>query len=210
MIPRASGFMTGSSFRGAWPAITVAIVGPFRRRQINILRRLLFRLYMYPRWRILIDGPGNIRRTSPAVVAAGIDRAWFPQDPPSVQRPPSRFLNFVTGRWDAAIRRWRRRGTVRSTSMALIRASPKGYDDQVGERGPENYRAARSNRASPSGARNVYQKAPGPSCAGLRATRHSGKSHRAWKFKRRWKGAGCPRTATSLGCGIGCTTICRR
>ena len=107
---------------------TVAIVGPSGAGKSTI-SRLLFRLYDVSGGAITIDGQ-NIREVTQASLRASI--GMVPQD--TVLFNDTIRYNIRYGRWDASDRE-----VEDAASMAqidgFIKASPKGYETEVGERG---------------------------------------------------------------------------
>ena len=107
---------------------TVAIVGPSGAGKSTI-SRLLFRLYDVSGGAITIDGQ-NIRDVTQASLRASI--GMVPQD--TVLFNDTIRYNIRYGRWDASDKE-----VEEAASMAqidgFIKASPKGYETEVGERG---------------------------------------------------------------------------
>jgi ATP-binding cassette, subfamily B, heavy metal transporter len=107
---------------------TVAIVGPSGAGKSTI-SRLLFRLYDVSGGAITIDGQ-NIRDVTQASLRASI--GMVPQD--TVLFNDTIRYNIRYGRWDASDAE-----VEEAASMAqidgFIKASPKGYETEVGERG---------------------------------------------------------------------------
>ena len=107
---------------------TVAIVGPSGAGKSTI-SRLLFRFYDVSGGRIVIDGQ-DIRDVAQTSLRASI--GMVPQD--TVLFNDTIRYNIRYGRWDAAD------GEVEEAARlaqidAFIRAAPKGYETEVGERG---------------------------------------------------------------------------
>jgi ATP-binding cassette subfamily B protein len=107
---------------------TVAIVGPSGAGKSTI-SRLLFRFYEVTGGRILIDGQ-DIRQVQQATLRAAI--GMVPQD--TVLFNDTIRYNIRYGRWEASDQ-----DVEQAASLAqidpFIRASPKGYETEVGERG---------------------------------------------------------------------------
>lgn len=107
---------------------TVAIVGPSGAGKSTI-SRLLFRLYDVSGGAITVDGQ-NIRNVTQSSLRASI--GMVPQD--TVLFNDTIRYNIRYGRWDATDEE-----VEEAASMAqidgFIKASPKGYDTEVGERG---------------------------------------------------------------------------
>ena len=107
---------------------TIAIVGPSGAGKSTI-SRLLFRLYDVSGGRILIDGQ-DIRAVTQTSLRAAI--GMVPQD--TVLFNDTIRYNIRYGRWnasDAEVEEAARLAQIDS----FIKASPKGYETQVGERG---------------------------------------------------------------------------
>jgi ATP-binding cassette subfamily B protein len=107
---------------------TVAIVGPSGAGKSTI-SRLLYRFYDVSGGRILIDGQ-DIRDVKQSTLRANI--GMVPQD--TVLFNDTIRYNIRYGRWDAS-----NEDVEKAADMAridtFIRATPKGYDTEVGERG---------------------------------------------------------------------------
>jgi len=107
---------------------TVAIVGPSGAGKSTI-SRLLFRFYDVSGGRILIDGQ-DIRDVTQASLRAAI--GMVPQD--TVLFNDTVRYNIRYGRWDATDAEVEKAADMARID-AFIRATPKGYDTEVGERG---------------------------------------------------------------------------
>ena len=107
---------------------TVAIVGPSGAGKSTI-SRLLFRLYDVSGGRILIDGQ-DIRNVTQNSLRAAI--GMVPQD--TVLFNDTIRYNIRYGRWDASDAEVEEAAGLAQID-AFIKASPKGYETQVGERG---------------------------------------------------------------------------
>ncbi|HXI07350.1 MAG: ABCB family ABC transporter ATP-binding protein/permease [Bradyrhizobium sp.] len=107
---------------------TVAIVGPSGAGKSTI-SRLLFRLYDVSGGRILIDGQ-DIRGVTQDSLRAAI--GMVPQD--TVLFNDTIRYNIRYGRWDASDADVEEAAQLAQID-AFIKASPKGYETQVGERG---------------------------------------------------------------------------
>jgi len=107
---------------------TVAIVGPSGAGKSTI-SRLLFRLYDVSGGRILIDGQ-DIRTVTQDSLRAAI--GMVPQD--TVLFNDTIRYNIRYGRWDASDAEVEEAARLAQID-AFIKASPKGYETQVGERG---------------------------------------------------------------------------
>jgi ABC-type transport system involved in Fe-S cluster assembly fused permease/ATPase subunit len=107
---------------------TVAIVGPSGAGKSTI-SRLLFRLYDVSGGKILIDGQ-DIRNVTQNSLRAAI--GMVPQD--TVLFNDTIRYNIRYGRWDASDAEVEEAAGLAQID-AFIKASPKGYETQVGERG---------------------------------------------------------------------------
>ncbi len=107
---------------------TVAIVGPSGAGKSTI-SRLLFRLYDVSGGKILIDGQ-DIRNVTQNSLRAAI--GMVPQD--TVLFNDTIRYNIRYGRWDASDAEVEEAARLAQID-AFIKASPKGYETQVGERG---------------------------------------------------------------------------
>jgi ATP-binding cassette subfamily B protein len=107
---------------------TVAIVGPSGAGKSTI-SRLLFRLYDVSGGRILIDGQ-DIKSVTQNSLRAAI--GMVPQD--TVLFNDTIRYNIRYGRWDASDAEVEEAARLAQID-AFIKASPKGYETQVGERG---------------------------------------------------------------------------
>jgi ATP-binding cassette subfamily B protein len=107
---------------------TVAIVGPSGGGKSTI-SRLLFRLYDVSGGKILIDGQ-DIRSVTQNSLRAAI--GMVPQD--TVLFNDTIRYNIRYGRWDASDAEVEEAAQLAQID-AFIKASPKGYETQVGERG---------------------------------------------------------------------------
>src|SRR3954471_22436000 len=107
---------------------TVAIVGPSGAGKSTI-SRLLFRLYDVSGGRILIDGQ-DIKGVTQSSLRASI--GMVPQD--TVLFNDTVRYNIRYGRWDASDAEVEEAAGLAQID-AFIKASPKGYETQVGERG---------------------------------------------------------------------------
>ncbi len=107
---------------------TVAIVGPSGAGKSTI-SRLLFRLYDVSGGRILIDGQ-DIRQVTQSSLRAAI--GMVPQD--TVLFNDTIRYNIRYGRWDASDAEVEEAARTAQID-AFIKASPKGYETEVGERG---------------------------------------------------------------------------
>jgi ATP-binding cassette, subfamily B, heavy metal transporter len=107
---------------------TVAIVGPSGAGKSTI-SRLLFRFYDVSAGRILIDGQ-DIRDITQTSLRASI--GMVPQD--TVLFNETVRYNIRYGRWDATDAEVEEAAALAQID-AFIRATPKGYDTEVGERG---------------------------------------------------------------------------
>jgi ATP-binding cassette subfamily B protein len=107
---------------------TVAIVGPSGAGKSTI-SRLLFRLYDVSGGRILIDGQ-DIRQVTQTSLRAAI--GMVPQD--TVLFNDTIRYNIRYGRWDASDAEVEEAARTAQID-AFIKASPKGYETEVGERG---------------------------------------------------------------------------
>src|SRR5580698_8207882 len=107
---------------------TVAIVGPSGAGKSTI-SRLLFRFYEVTGGRILIDGQ-DIRDVTQASLRASI--GMVPQD--TVLFNDTIRYNIRYGRWDASDAEVEEAARLAQID-AFIRAAPKGYETEVGERG---------------------------------------------------------------------------
>ena len=107
---------------------TVAIVGPSGAGKSTI-SRLLFRLYDVSGGRILIDGQ-DIKSVTQQSLRAAI--GMVPQD--TVLFNDTIRYNIRYGRWDASDAEVEEAARLAQID-AFIKASPKGYETQVGERG---------------------------------------------------------------------------
>ena len=107
---------------------TVAIVGPSGAGKSTI-SRLLFRLYDVSGGKILIDGQ-DIRSVTQHSLRAAI--GMVPQD--TVLFNDTIRYNIRYGRWDASDAEVEEAARLAQID-AFIKASPKGYETQVGERG---------------------------------------------------------------------------
>src|SRR5450432_2192044 len=107
---------------------TVAIVGPSGAGKSTI-SRLLFRLYDISGGKILIDGQ-DIRNVTQTSLRASI--GMVPQD--TVLFNDTVRYNIRYGRWDATDAQVEEAAGLAQID-AFIRAAPKGYDTEVGERG---------------------------------------------------------------------------
>jgi len=107
---------------------TVAIVGPSGGGKSTI-SRLLFRLYDVSGGKILIDGQ-DIRSVTQNSLRAAI--GMVPQD--TVLFNDTIRYNIRYGRWDASDAEVEEAAQL-SQIDAFIKASPRGYETQVGERG---------------------------------------------------------------------------
>jgi ATP-binding cassette subfamily B protein len=107
---------------------TVAIVGPSGAGKSTI-SRLIYRFYDVSGGRILIDGQ-DIRDVTQHSLRAAI--GMVPQD--TVLFNDTVRYNIRYGRWDAADGEVEKAADLARID-AFIRASPKGYDTEVGERG---------------------------------------------------------------------------
>jgi ATP-binding cassette subfamily B protein len=107
---------------------TVAIVGPSGAGKSTI-SRLLFRLYDVSGGKILIDGQ-DIRSVTQNSLRAAI--GMVPQD--TVLFNDTIRYNIRYGRWDASDAEVEEAAQLAQID-SFIKASPKGYDTQVGERG---------------------------------------------------------------------------
>ena len=107
---------------------TVAIVGPSGAGKSTI-SRLLFRLYDVSGGRILIDGQ-DIRAVTQSSLRAAI--GMVPQD--TVLFNDTIRYNIRYGRWDASDAEVEEAARLAQID-GFIKASPKGYETQVGERG---------------------------------------------------------------------------
>jgi ATP-binding cassette subfamily B protein len=107
---------------------TVAIVGPSGAGKSTI-SRLLFRFYETTGGRILIDGQ-DIREVTQGSLRAAI--GMVPQD--TVLFNDTIRYNIRYGRWEASDAEVEEAARLAQID-AFIRASPQGYDTEVGERG---------------------------------------------------------------------------
>ncbi len=107
---------------------TVAIVGPSGAGKSTI-SRLLYRFYDLSGGRILIDGQ-DIREVTQASLREAI--GMVPQD--TVLFNDTIRYNIRYGRWDATDAEVEEAANLAQID-AFIRASPKGYETEVGERG---------------------------------------------------------------------------
>jgi ABC-type transport system involved in Fe-S cluster assembly fused permease/ATPase subunit len=107
---------------------TVAIVGPSGAGKSTI-SRLLFRLYDVSGGKILIDGQ-DIRSVTQASLRSAI--GMVPQD--TVLFNDTIRYNIRYGRWDASDAEVEEAARLAQID-SFIKASPKGYEAQVGERG---------------------------------------------------------------------------
>jgi ATP-binding cassette subfamily B protein len=107
---------------------TVAIVGPSGAGKSTI-SRLLFRFYETTGGRILIDGQ-DIRKVTQESLRAAI--GMVPQD--TVLFNDTIRYNIRYGRWEAGDAEVEEAARLAQID-AFIRASPQGYDTEVGERG---------------------------------------------------------------------------
>jgi ATP-binding cassette, subfamily B, heavy metal transporter len=107
---------------------TVAIVGPSGAGKSTI-SRLLFRLYDVSGGKILIDGQ-DIKNVTQNSLRAAI--GMVPQD--TVLFNDTIRYNIRYGRWDASDAEVEEAAGLAQID-AFIKASPKGYETQVGERG---------------------------------------------------------------------------
>jgi ATP-binding cassette subfamily B protein len=107
---------------------TVAIVGPSGAGKSTI-SRLLFRLYDVSSGRITIDGQ-DIRHVTQTSLRSAI--GMVPQD--TVLFNDTIRYNIRYGRWDASDAEVEEAARTAQID-AFIKASPKGYDTEVGERG---------------------------------------------------------------------------
>src|SRR5689334_16550995 len=107
---------------------TVAIVGPSGAGKSTI-SRLLFRLYDVSGGKILIDGQ-DIKKVKQDSLRAAI--GMVPQD--TVLFNDTIRYNIRYGRWDASDAEVEEAARLAQID-AFIKASPKGYETQVGERG---------------------------------------------------------------------------
>jgi ATP-binding cassette subfamily B protein len=107
---------------------TVAIVGPSGAGKSTI-SRLLFRFYDVTSGRIVIDGQ-DLRDVTQKSVRASI--GMVPQD--TVLFNDTIRYNIRYGRWDASEEEIERAAQMAQIDT-FIRAMPKGYDTEVGERG---------------------------------------------------------------------------
>ncbi|MGE0284964.1 MAG: ABC transporter ATP-binding protein/permease [Bradyrhizobium sp.] len=107
---------------------TVAIVGPSGAGKSTI-SRLLFRLYDVSGGRILIDGQ-DIKAVTQTSLRAAI--GMVPQD--TVLFNDTIRYNIRYGRWDASDAEVEEAARLAQID-AFIKASPRGYETQVGERG---------------------------------------------------------------------------
>jgi ATP-binding cassette, subfamily B, heavy metal transporter len=110
------------------PGKTVAIVGPSGAGKSTI-SRLLYRFYDVSGGRILLDGQ-DIREVTQQSLRAAI--GMVPQD--TVLFNDTVRYNIRYGRWDATDAEVEKAADLARID-AFIRASPKGYDTEVGERG---------------------------------------------------------------------------
>src|SRR5690349_22556517 len=107
---------------------TVAIVGPSGAGQSTI-SRLLFRLYDVSGGKILIDGQ-DLRDVTQTSLRAAI--GMVPQD--TVLFNDTIRYNIRYGRWEASDQEVEQAARLAQID-SFIRASPHGYDTEVGERG---------------------------------------------------------------------------
>jgi ATP-binding cassette subfamily B protein len=107
---------------------TVAIVGPSGAGK-STLSRLIFRFYDVSGGRILIDGV-DVREVTQASLRAAI--GMVPQD--TVLFNDTIRYNIRYGRWDASDAEVEEAARLAQID-GFIRASPKGYETEVGERG---------------------------------------------------------------------------